>query len=66
MNPVIEGVFGQQIEMSAVKLHTQPSFSESNLPFKVDLVDWANVDENFKKNIQDNYIVIYPLIPRET
>lgn len=35
-------------------------FSESTLPFKVDVIDWANTDENFKKIIEENYLVIFP------
>jgi predicted nucleotidyltransferase len=33
-------------------------FSESNLPFKVDLVDWASTSDNFRKIILANKVVI--------
>ena len=33
-------------------------FEESNLPFKVDLVDWACTSENFRKIIMVNKIVL--------
>lgn len=32
--------------------------SESDLPYKVDIVDYSQVDEAFKKIIQNNYVVI--------
>lgn len=34
------------------------AFSESTLPFKVDIVDWSNLDENFKKIIKQKFVVI--------
>lgn len=34
------------------------AFSESDLPFKVDLVDLASLDENFKTIIQNHCILI--------
>ncbi len=34
------------------------SFEESNLPFKVDLVDWACTSDNFRNIIEENKIVI--------
>lgn len=34
------------------------AFSESNLPFKVDLLDWSQVDENFRSIISQSYVVI--------
>lgn len=41
------------------------AFSESNLPFKVDIVDWANINDNFKKIIKQHYIVIQePIVNR--
>ncbi|MBS0358222.1 MAG: nucleotidyltransferase domain-containing protein [Proteobacteria bacterium] len=33
-------------------------FSISDLPFKVDVVDWSSTREEFKKIIQNDYIVI--------
>ncbi len=35
------------------------SFDESNLPFKVDLVDWSCTSENFRKIIMTQKIVIH-------
>lgn len=34
------------------------SFSESNIPFRVDIVDWADVSENFRKIIEKDYVVV--------
>lgn len=34
------------------------AFSESNLPFKVDLVDWSLISEEFQKVIEGGYCVI--------
>ena len=34
------------------------AFSESDLPFKVDLLDWAAVAENFRKIIEREYVVV--------
>ena len=34
------------------------AFSESDLPFKVDLVDWAATKENFREIIQKGYVVL--------
>lgn len=34
-------------------------FSESNLPFKVDLVDWSSTSDNFRNIITANKVVIH-------
>jgi predicted nucleotidyltransferase len=34
------------------------AFSESDLPYKVDVVDWAMLDDEFKKIIKNNYEII--------
>ncbi|KPJ67872.1 MAG: DNA polymerase beta subunit [Coxiella sp. DG_40] len=34
------------------------AFSESNLPFKVDIIDWSITSENFRKIIKERYTVI--------
>jgi type I restriction enzyme S subunit len=33
------------------------AFAESDLPFKVDILDWAVIPESFKRNIEGDYIV---------
>ena len=37
------------------------AFSESDLPFKVDIVDWATTGESFRKVIEAERIVLQPL-----
>ena len=32
-------------------------FEESDLPFKVDVLDWQSISDNFKKVIKEKYIV---------
>ena len=34
------------------------AFDESDLPFRVDLVDWASTSENFRKVIEKEYVVL--------
>ncbi|MCB1176275.1 MAG: nucleotidyltransferase domain-containing protein [Leptospiraceae bacterium] len=34
------------------------AFEESNIPFRVDIMDWNNIPESFKKNIREKYVVI--------
>lgn len=38
-------------------------FSESDLPFKVDIIDWNSIDKDFQKIIKDQYEPITPLSP---
>ncbi len=34
------------------------ALSESDLPYKVDLVDWSTIDDTFKNIIKKNYVII--------
>lgn len=34
------------------------AFSESNLPFKVDIVDWSRISKNFQKIIEEKFEVL--------
>lgn len=43
----------------ALKADLVACFVESNLPFKVDLVDWASTSENFRNIILANKVVIH-------
>jgi predicted nucleotidyltransferase len=36
------------------------AFTESDLPFKVDLVDWAAASDSFRRIIEKNFVVIRP------
>lgn len=39
-------------------------FSESDLPFKVDIVDWAAVSPQFQTIIQQNWVTVQAASPR--
>jgi len=34
------------------------AFTESDLPFRVDLVDWSRIGDRFRRIIDDRYIVL--------
>ena len=34
------------------------AFSESDLPFSVDVLDWASLDESFRRLIRDGSVII--------
>lgn len=34
------------------------AFAESNIRIRIDILDWGNISENFRKIIKMNYIVI--------
>lgn len=36
------------------------AFRDSNLPFTVELLDWATIPEHFRHEILKNYVVIFP------
>lgn len=36
------------------------AFAESDLPFRVDIVDWAATDEHFRKIIEKRAVTIFP------
>lgn len=36
------------------------AFSESNLPFRADVLDWASLSNAFQQKIQSQYLVLYP------
>lgn len=35
------------------------AFAESDLPYKVDLVDWATLSEAFKKSIEQDKVIVH-------
>ena len=43
---------------SKVMTSLQETFSESNLPIKVDLVDWSIISEDFRKIISQKFQVL--------
>lgn len=36
------------------------TFSESNLPIRVDLTDWARISDHFRQEIERTYVVVQP------
>ena len=46
-------------------LDLREDFTESDLPFKVDLVDWAAMSVNFREIVERKYIVIQPETPEK-
>lgn len=46
-------------QMESVGLpHLRAALSESNLPLRVDVVDWARIPENFRQEIEAAYVVV--------
>lgn len=39
-------------------LDLKEAFAESDLPFKVDLLDWSTLDESFRERIAQSYLVV--------
>jgi uncharacterized protein len=39
-------------------IELKDAFRESDLPFKVDLVEWSNISESFKEIIKRNYVLL--------
>ena len=35
-------------------------FSESDLPFRVDILDWATTQENFRRIVEQDKVVVQP------
>ena len=35
-------------------------FSDSNLPWRVDVIDWAATSESFRRIIEEKYVIVYP------
>jgi len=35
-------------------------FTESDLPFKVDLIDWAATSDSFREIIRNSHVVVWP------
>lgn len=44
----------------ALRAQLSEDFSESDLPWKVDLVDWASTSEAFRQIIQSHRVVLQP------
>lgn len=46
-----------QVELSGVT-ELKEAFVESDLPIRVDVVEWARVPESFHRNIEEKYVVV--------
>jgi len=51
-------VLGSEPLPLAVRAELADDFSESDLPFKVDIVDWATTSERFRKVIEAERVVV--------
>ena len=51
-------VVGQEKLSLSLRTHLQEAFEESVLPFRVDIVDWQSISEEFRKIIEQKYEVI--------
>lgn len=51
---VVRSVDGSAVPLSGLR----EAFRESNLPFTVELLDWATIPEAFRVEIQKNYHVV--------
>lgn len=52
-------VLGDEPLLLNVKSALTEGFSESDLPFKVDIVEWARIDENFRDKIHHHSVVLH-------
>ncbi len=51
-------VMGNEPLPASILADLKDAFSESDLPFKVDIVDWAETRENFRRIIEAAYVVV--------
>ena len=51
-------VMGKQKLANETVYALKEEFEESDLPFRVDVLDWNNISENFKKIIEAKYEVL--------
>ncbi|RBM08555.1 nucleotidyltransferase family protein [Novacetimonas cocois] len=51
-------VMGNELLPLETRARLEEAFSESDLPWKVDVLDWAQVDEGFKRIISNSWIVL--------
>jgi len=47
---------------AATLVNLTDAFSDSNLPFTVDIIDWACTDERFRAIIEKNYMIIQEVL----
>ncbi len=51
-------VMGETSISSSILADLEEAFRESDLPFKVDVVEWATTKENFRRIIEREYVVV--------
>jgi type I restriction enzyme S subunit len=51
-------VMGESPLASSLQADLEEAFRESDLPFKVDVVDWATTQESFRKIIEQDFVVV--------
>jgi predicted nucleotidyltransferase len=52
-------VLGDMPINAAVMADLCEAFRESDLPFKVDVIDWATTQEHFRRIIENEHVVIF-------
>lgn len=58
-------VMGDAPLPSSILAELEEDFRESNLPFKVDVVDWATTKETFRRIIEKECVVVQDGEPKE-
>jgi predicted nucleotidyltransferase len=53
-------VMGDAPLAAAILAELADAFRESDLPFKVDVVDWATTQEDFRRIIEQDALVVQP------
>ena len=53
-------VMGEEPLSAAVMADVQDDFRESDLPFKVDVVEWAATKDTFRSIIRKDFVVVAP------
>ena len=48
-----------KVRQGGAFLDLKKAFTESNLPFLIDLLDWARVPTAFRENIVEQHLVLY-------
>jgi predicted nucleotidyltransferase len=51
-------ILGDAPVSDTVLANLREAFRESNLPFKVDVIDWATTDGHFRRIVERQYVVL--------
>jgi len=54
---------GKEPIPSDVLADLRDTLRESDLPFRVDVIDWATTSDNFRRIIEQNYVVLQQAAP---